>query len=71
MILALLRQRLNHSYATFLFIRVDLPTPGPKLASLTRRTDPSQIYFKNPKVWARPHAHADGNCFPADVFILN
>jgi hypothetical protein len=46
MIVALLRQRLNHSYATFLFIRVDLPTPGPKIASLDRRSDPSQIHFE-------------------------
>jgi hypothetical protein len=30
MIVALLRQRLTHSYATFLFIRVDLPNPEAK-----------------------------------------
>jgi hypothetical protein len=46
MIVALLRQRLAHSCATFLFIRVDLSTPGLKIASLARRSDPSQIYFQ-------------------------
>jgi hypothetical protein len=46
MIVALLRQRLTHSCATFLFIRVDLPTPGPKLASLNRRNDPLANSFR-------------------------
>ena len=42
---ALLRQRLNHSCVSFLFICVDAEGAAPKFAALDRRNTPAQVCY--------------------------